>query len=320
MDRPKPYAAGGISVGIHAEAATPREVIEDLIEQARIADQAGYDGVSVSEHHGGFGGYVPSPLQVVGWVLSSMSRSWAATGPLLLSLRNPALVVEEAAWLAARFPGRVGLGVGPGFAPLDFAAVGIPIAERLPRFRAALETLTAALVGAGSAALAGDTAVATLAPGEIPVVATLGGPVGAAQAGRVGAGCMVDSFASVEKASGLFERYSAAGGAGPRILCRRAWFGPPDPQRMAVLASSYRSIGSTSAVGGPQTDFVATADAEEMAQRLAADVRAAGADALLLRFHYPGLAQPAMLEQLDHVGRRVLPVVRRALRWGPPAP
>jgi alkanesulfonate monooxygenase SsuD/methylene tetrahydromethanopterin reductase-like flavin-dependent oxidoreductase (luciferase family) len=315
VETAKPYGPGGISIGIHADGSTARALIGNLMEQARVADAAGYDGVSVSEHHGGFAGYVPSPLQVAGWLLPDMARGWVATGPLLLSLRNPILVAEEAAWLAARFPGRVGLGVGPGFAPLDFETVGVPIGERLPRYRTALEMLASALAGRGPAGLAGDSAIGGLAPGAIPVVATLGGPVGATHAGRLGVGCMVDSFASVEKASALFEAYAAAAGKGPRILCRRAWFGPPDPERMAVLARSYKGIGATSAVGGPGTDFIATSDASEMAGRLAADARVTHADALLLRFHYPGLAQATMLEQIELTGREVLPLVRQSLGW-----
>jgi alkanesulfonate monooxygenase SsuD/methylene tetrahydromethanopterin reductase-like flavin-dependent oxidoreductase (luciferase family) len=308
-----PYAAGGISVGIHAEAPTAGELIDRLVEQARVADASGYDGVSVAEHHGGFGGYVPSPIQVAGWLLPEMARGWAATGPLLLSLRNPLLVVEESAWLAARFQGRFGLGVGPGFAPLDFEGIGVPLEERLPRFRKALEAVVDGLAGRGPSGLAGDPAVAALRAGDVPVVATLGGPVGAQHAGRLGAGAMVDSFASVEKAAGLFERYAAAGGKGPRVLCRRCWLGPPDPERMAVLAKNFRSIGSTSAVGAPQTDFTSTDDPDELADRLTAELRGSGADALLLRFHFPGLAQEDILDQLEQTGREVLPRVRQGL-------
>jgi len=311
----RPYGPGGISVGIQAEGRTAGELIANLIDQARTADSSGFDGVSVSEHHGGFVGYVPSPLQATGWLLPAMNRGWAATGPLLLSLRNPVLVAEEAAWLAARFPHRVGLGVGPGFAPLDFETVGVPIEERLRRYRGALEVLAAALAGQGPESLARDSAIGELAPGSIPIVATLGGPVGSAHAGRLGVSCMVDSFASIEKARGLFERYAAAGGRGTRILCRRAWFGPPDPKRMAVLAASYRSIGSASTVGGPQTDFIASADPDEISARLVAETRATSADALLLRFHYPGLEQLEILTQLELIGREVLPRVREHLGW-----
>lgn len=290
-------------------------MIENLLLQARTADAAGYDGVSVSEHHGGFGGYVPSPLQVTGWLLPQMRRAWAATGPLLLTLRNPSLVVEEAAWLAARFPGRVGLGVGPGFAPLDFEVAGQALDGRLTRYRTALEVLAAGLGGRAPEGLGRDLAVAGLEAGEVPVVATLGGPVGAAHAGRARVGAMVDSFASVEKARGLFSAFRAAGGTSPRVLCRRAWLGPPDPERMAVLARGYSSIGSGGAIGAPQADFIATPEPEELAERLVGEVRDSGADSLLLRFHHPGLAASAMLEQLEATGLRVLPLIRRRAGW-----
>ena len=78
--------------------------------QAVLGREAGFDGVMTSEHHGGFGGYLPNPLQLTGFLLDAMPGGWAAACPLLLPLRPAALVIEEAAWLAARFPGRVGLG------------------------------------------------------------------------------------------------------------------------------------------------------------------------------------------------------------------
>ena len=52
-----------------------------------------------------------------------MSRGWAAAAPVLLPLRPVAMLAEEVAWLDARFPGRVGLGVGPGSLALDFDAM-----------------------------------------------------------------------------------------------------------------------------------------------------------------------------------------------------
>ena len=76
--------------------------------QARLAARAGFAGVMTSEHHGGLRRLLPNPLQLAGWLLEAMPTGWAAACPLLLPLRPVGLVAEEVAWLAARFPGRVG--------------------------------------------------------------------------------------------------------------------------------------------------------------------------------------------------------------------
>ena len=75
-----------------------------------LAVDSGFAGIMTSEHHGGFPGYLPNPLQVAGFILDSTPIGWAAACPLLLPLRPTALVAEEVAWLAARYPGRVGVG------------------------------------------------------------------------------------------------------------------------------------------------------------------------------------------------------------------
>ena len=104
----------------HDEPRRASAVIDELRAQAALAVEHGFDGVMTSEHHGGFAGYLPNPLQLAGFLLDAMPRGWAAPCPLLLPLRPAALVAEEIAWLAARFPGRVGLGVAAGALPADF--------------------------------------------------------------------------------------------------------------------------------------------------------------------------------------------------------
>src|SRR5262249_38277645 len=101
------------------------EVVEELRTQAALAAASGFAGVMVSEHHGGFAGYVPNPLQLSGWLLDAMARGWAAACPLLLPLRPTALVAEEVAWLAARFPERVAVGFASGALPDDFEIVDV---------------------------------------------------------------------------------------------------------------------------------------------------------------------------------------------------
>ena len=93
----------------HNDLAAP-EVVAELCAQARLAMDSGFAGGMTSEHHGGFPGYLPNPLQMVGFILDECPSGWAAACPLLLPLRPTAMVAEEVAWLAARHPGRVGLG------------------------------------------------------------------------------------------------------------------------------------------------------------------------------------------------------------------
>jgi len=103
---PAPFAARSVSFRSypHDELDAAARV-EELRVQAALAVEHGFDGVMTSEHHAGFAGYMPNPLQVAGFLLEAMQRGWAAPCPLLLTLRPPALVAEEIAWLAARFPG-----------------------------------------------------------------------------------------------------------------------------------------------------------------------------------------------------------------------
>src|SRR5262245_53786116 len=109
------FAPGSISLRLYPHNQLPADtIVATYRAQAAQAEAAGFDGIMTSEHHGGFGGYLPNPLQAAGWCLEAMRTAWAAPCPLLLPLRPAALVAEEAAWLAARFPGRVGVGVASG--------------------------------------------------------------------------------------------------------------------------------------------------------------------------------------------------------------
>src|SRR5215467_10899633 len=115
-----PFAPGSVSLRLYPHLDLPAHaIVEELRAQAALAAGHGFDGVMTSEHHGGFAGYLPNPLQAAGWLLESMPSGWAAPCPLLLPLRPPALVAEEVAWLAARFPERVGVGVAAGALDAD---------------------------------------------------------------------------------------------------------------------------------------------------------------------------------------------------------
>ena len=64
-----PFAPGSIIYKPYVCDGDANARIDDLLSQARAAEAAGFDGVCVSEHHLGFPGYFPNPLQAVSWIL-----------------------------------------------------------------------------------------------------------------------------------------------------------------------------------------------------------------------------------------------------------
>src|SRR5260370_41680746 len=149
-----------------------------------------------SEHHGGFAGYLPNPLQVAGWCSEAMPAGWAARCPLLLTLRPSALVAEEVAWLSARFPGRVGVGVAAGALPADFEVMGLTMEHLTDRFTAGLETLVGMLHGADPGGLGGDPAGAACAQAPVPIVSAAMGLTAVRRAARLGIGLLFDSLST----------------------------------------------------------------------------------------------------------------------------
>jgi alkanesulfonate monooxygenase SsuD/methylene tetrahydromethanopterin reductase-like flavin-dependent oxidoreductase (luciferase family) len=159
-----PFAPGSVSLRLYPHLDLPApQIVEELRAQAALASEHGFDGVMTSEHHGGFAGYLPNPLQAAGFALDAMPTGWAAPCPLLLPLRPAALVIEEIAWLAARHPGRVGLGVAAGALPADFEIMDTTMDDLTARFSTALAEVARVLTGGEAGALAGDPAVAAAA-------------------------------------------------------------------------------------------------------------------------------------------------------------
>ncbi len=305
-----PLAPGSVSLRLYPhDDLLPPAIVDELREQAALGAGAGFDGVMTSEHHGGFAGYLPNPLQAAGWCLEAMTDGWAAPCPLLLPLRPPALVAEEVAWLAARFPGRVGIGVAAGALPVDFAVMGMSMDDLAARFTAALEALVPVLDGSDPGVLADDPAVKACAEQPVPVVSAAMGLTAVRRAARLGIGILFDSLSTPERCRELADAYRAGGGTGPCVLIRRAWVGEPPGERVERQLDVYRSYAAPGAQAhwrGEQ--LVAAPDPREVADGLAEVARRAGADALNLRVHVPGVAPAAAREQIGRLAVVVAPL------------
>lgn len=300
-----PLGPGSISLRLYpCDDPRATTVVDELVTQAALGEQAGFDGVMTSEHHGGRAGYLPNPLQAAGWALEATQRAWAAACPLLLPLRPVALVAEEVAWQAARYPGRVGVGVAAGSLAEDFEIMGLSMEDLGGRFAAALALLAQALGGRAEGLLGADRALAGCGASPVPLVSAAMSLGAVRRAARVGAGLLFDSLTTPSRVRQLVEAYRNAGGQGTTILIRRAWVGPPPSSQTARQVDVYRSYATTSAqVHWGNQEPVTGPDPRSVARELAEVLEASGADALNLRVQIPGVAPEAVRQQIAVLGQ-----------------
>jgi probable F420-dependent oxidoreductase len=124
-----------------------------LLETARMADDLGVDQLVIPDHlamgrrtdrypYGRFP--LPleepwlEPLTALAAIAGATRRLRLATGVLIAPLRAPLVLAKTAATLDVLSGGRLDLGVGVGWQEEEYAAVGIPFAERWRRLDDAL--------------------------------------------------------------------------------------------------------------------------------------------------------------------------------------
>jgi alkanesulfonate monooxygenase SsuD/methylene tetrahydromethanopterin reductase-like flavin-dependent oxidoreductase (luciferase family) len=311
----QPLGPASISVGLSTGPGSGREIVAQLARDAVAAIDAGFDGVTLSEHHGGFPQYVPSPLLLAGVLLARLPRGFACAAPSILPLRTAVTVAEDLAWLDAAFTGRVGAGFAPGYQQSDFDAVGVDFDGRQRAFWAGLESVTTTLGrGPVPSQVRNDPAVAGLSEGSVPVLAGVGGPVGVRRAARLGVGLLVTSLRPAEEARELVRVHRDAGGRGSVVLIRRVHVG----EGAAGFGTSL-THWSGAAPGAdwlrPDDDALVTGPAGQVADALVDAVTTSRCSALNLRLDAYSNDIAQVPDQVAALGAEVLPRVREALGW-----
>jgi len=137
----------GLMLPTAANAGHGRVDAGRVIETARRAEAAGFDGVYVGDHllH-------PHPLleSIVTLAAVAATTQRVSLGPcvMLIALRQPLVLAKQIGTLACFAPGRLRIGVGVGGEyPPEFEAAGVPLSERGRRMEAALIRLRSLLAG-----------------------------------------------------------------------------------------------------------------------------------------------------------------------------
>jgi len=133
--------------GMQAFKSNPRhhvKLYEEMIEDARLAEELGFDTLWLTEHHFWYDGYCPSLLVAAGAIAAATRRIQVGTGVLLLPMHDPLRVAEGAAVADIVSGGRFQLGVGVGYRDVEFDGFGIARKERGARMEEALDILNLA--------------------------------------------------------------------------------------------------------------------------------------------------------------------------------
>lgn len=126
---------------------THREIFCDLIEIAKAAEDAGFDSVWLSEHHFYDDGHLSSVLPMAAAIASVTKRIEIGTAIALAPFYDPIRLAEDAVTVDLISGGRFSLGLGLGYAGIEFEGFAVNPAERSGRLEELISVLKLAWQG-----------------------------------------------------------------------------------------------------------------------------------------------------------------------------
>jgi alkanesulfonate monooxygenase SsuD/methylene tetrahydromethanopterin reductase-like flavin-dependent oxidoreductase (luciferase family) len=120
-------------------------VFAEVLEQAVTADRAGFESVSITEHHLLNILMMPAPLQFATQIAAHTSRIKILTSVAVLPLHDMRVYAGEVVCADIFTKGRLMLGVGRGAFAYEMHRMGVPMEETQARFNESLDVLQALL-------------------------------------------------------------------------------------------------------------------------------------------------------------------------------
>ena len=271
----------------------------DPVAEARLAEDLGFDYVSTSDH---LNGKTPTyePWTLLTTVAAVTSRVRVLTRVLAIPYRNPAVLAKMAETLDRLSNGRLILGLGGGYSDDEFRAFGLPVPTNRDKVDAVAEqiAIARAVWSEASATYDGrlygvrDAIVEPKPAHRIPIWLGMYKPRGLALTGREADGWIPSiGFAPPPVVTSLMDRVRAAAQAAGR-----------DPSEVTAAYNMLVRVGDEQ----PGNVMTVSGPAAAIAEQLIGFTK--------LGFTSFNLATtgPERLEQIELLGREVLPVVRQA--------
>jgi alkanesulfonate monooxygenase SsuD/methylene tetrahydromethanopterin reductase-like flavin-dependent oxidoreductase (luciferase family) len=130
-----------------SEPRTVTQFYNEVISQAELADELGYDTFWVAEHHFHEYGVVPNPAVMLASIAQRTQQLRLGTAISILTFHNPLTAAETYAMLDILSGGRLSYGVGSGYLAHEFAGYSVNPTDKRDRFDECLAAVKQLLSG-----------------------------------------------------------------------------------------------------------------------------------------------------------------------------
>lgn len=281
-----------------------------LCEQARFAEQVGYESIWLPENHFGENA-LPDPLTLLASVAGATQHIRLGTTSYLLTLRNPLQAAEQVAVLDQLSGGRLILGVGRGYAPEMLRAFHVPPKEKRRIFAWSLELMRDAWAGK-AVALDGAAEHAVEVhprPRQLPhppLWVAAFGPKALAQAGRLGLPYLCSPMESLTTLENNYLAHSESAAAvgvelGPVVPLMRTVFVSHDRKMLQQVREelSLRTENARLVEGEAVDDWTIVGEPEEVLDKIALyQARLGMTHMVATRLRIGGVPEPVLRESV----------------------
>jgi probable F420-dependent oxidoreductase len=244
----EPTMKFSLSLPLLRDLSSP-DPFRETFELARIAEEAGFDTATIGHHHF-MPGNMADPLTFLMAVAARTDVLRVGTGIFQLPVHNPVRVAEQVATIDQVSGGRVSLGVGLGWWPLEYEVHGSVFKERGARMEEALQILRLVWQGEETSFEGRFWSFPSLTVHPRPVQQPnpplwVAGVVDAAidRAARLGDAWLCGPVQSISKAESMVTTYRSAcerHGKGPEWILRRyAWVAPTRAEVEGDILPAY---------------------------------------------------------------------------------
>jgi alkanesulfonate monooxygenase SsuD/methylene tetrahydromethanopterin reductase-like flavin-dependent oxidoreductase (luciferase family) len=231
--------------------------IREELELIRVADELGYDGCWVREHHFTDYGFLPNTMTLLAHAAAVTERIRLGTAVVTLPLHHPVRAAEDAALVDLLSDGRLDYGIGRGYQSIEFDAFNVPLAESRARTDEAIEIMTRLWTEPEPVHFKGeffDVPGIRIQPGPVqrphpPLYYASISPDSVIHYGAKGIPCIVDPTGTLGSIAELARRWSEAAkanghpGRGDLVACRYTWVAPSVEEARRYVDNAPRVTG-----------------------------------------------------------------------------